>query len=131
MKVKAKGISAERELVHLFWKSGWTAVRVAGSGAIKYPCPDVLASNNLRKVAVECKTVKDSVYIDKKQVEELKLFATAFGAEPWIGLKFARNQWFFLAAGELKETKSGFSANLELCRLKGLLFEQLVETKAF
>lgn len=131
MKAKAKGIGAERELVHLFWNAGWTAIRVAGSGAIKYPCPDVLASNNLRKIAVECKTVKDAVYINKKQIEELKKFAVAFGAEAWVGLRFDKKDWFFLSTEDLKETNAGFSANLASCRMKGLLFEQLVEAKAF
>ena len=32
---KSKGISAERELIHKFWGTGWAAVRVAGRGAIK------------------------------------------------------------------------------------------------
>ncbi|MBW2967284.1 Holliday junction resolvase, partial [Candidatus Woesearchaeota archaeon] len=37
MNRKAKGLSAERELIHMFWKNGWSALRVAASGAIKYP----------------------------------------------------------------------------------------------
>jgi Holliday junction resolvase len=55
MKLKAKGSNAERELVHMFWDKGWAAIRVAGSGSSQYPSPDVLAGNNLRKLAVECK----------------------------------------------------------------------------
>ena len=55
--LKAKGINAERELVHLFHKFGWSAVRIAGSGSSKYPCPDVLAGNGFRRIAIEAKAI--------------------------------------------------------------------------
>ncbi len=128
MSRKSKGIGAERELIHLFWATdGWTAVRVAGSGAIKYPCPDVLAGNGMRRLAVECKSTKDRrKYLTQKEVEELKFFASRFGAEPWIGVRFNGLRWFFLGIEELKKTKSGFAVSEELARNKGLLFEQLV-----
>ena len=60
MSRKSKGINAERELIHLFWKTNsWTAVRIAGSGSSKYPCPDILAANISRKIAIEAKSTKD------------------------------------------------------------------------
>lgn len=128
---KAKGTAAERELVHLFWANGWAALRSAGSGAIRYPVPDIVAANNIRKVAIECKTVKDAVYIDKKEIDDLKIFSNAFGAEGWVGLRFGQEsgqgKWFFLGVEELKATKTGFTANLALCQMKGLLFEQLIK----
>ena len=56
MSRKSKGINAERELIHIFWKTkSWAACRVAGSGAIKYPAPDVLAGNGNILLAIECK----------------------------------------------------------------------------
>ena len=54
---KKKGINAERELIHMFWAEKWAAIRVAGSGSSKYPSPDILAGNNLRKLAIECKAI--------------------------------------------------------------------------
>jgi Holliday junction resolvase len=126
---KSKGMDAERELIHLFWRTGnWTAVRVAGSGAIKYPCPDVLAGNCLRRLAVECKSSKKRrKYLTDKEVKELMIFARCFGAEPWIGVRFDGINWFFLGLNELKKTKNGFVISEDLARKKGLLFEQLVE----
>ena len=53
MSRKSKGINAERSLIHKFWAHNWAAIRVAGSGSSKYPSPDVLAGNNLRKLAIE------------------------------------------------------------------------------
>ena len=59
MSRKSKGINAERDLIHKFWNvEGWSAVRVAGSGSMKYPSADVLATNKLRRLAIECKTSK-------------------------------------------------------------------------
>ena len=60
MSLKSKGINGERELIHKFWNTNsWAAVRVAGSGSMKYPSADILASNKLRKLAIECKVIKE------------------------------------------------------------------------
>ena len=82
MNTKAKGSSAERELVHLFWRTeSWACFRAAGSGSTKYPCPDLIAGNNLRKLAIEVKNPgKDYKHLTKEQIEELQQFATTFGA---------------------------------------------------
>jgi len=74
MSKKSKGIGAERELIHSFWATNeWVAHRIAGSGSSKYPSPDIIASNNIRKLAIECKTCSEkTVYIKKKEIEELK-----------------------------------------------------------
>lgn len=129
MSKKSVGIAAERELIHMFWKvPGWSAVRVAGSGAIKYPCPDVLAGNGARRLAIECKSTQgDYKHLSGEQVADLKTFARRFGAEPWIGIRFSRKQWFFIGMDELNATAQGFSVSEDLARKKGLLFEQLVE----
>lgn len=123
---KKKGTNAERELVHMFWKRGWAAVRVAGSGSSHYPSPDVLAGNNLRKLAIECKAVgADSRYISIEQIEDLVSFSRLFGAEPWVGLRFNREEWLFVGIEDLEKTASSYAVNLESAKRKGLLFEEL------
>ena len=53
MSRKSKGINAERDLIHKFWGTGkWSAVRIAGSGSMKYPSADILATNKLRTLAI-------------------------------------------------------------------------------
>lgn len=52
MGLKQKGTIAERELIHLFWKNNIPAVRVAGSGSMRYPSPDILAGTPLKKFAI-------------------------------------------------------------------------------
>src|SRR3989338_2511232 len=132
MSRKSKGISAERELIHLFWQNGWAAIRVAGSGAIKYPVPDLLAANNLRRIAVECKSTKSrQQYLDQKQIQDLQEFATKFGAEAWLGVRYNRIGWRFFSIEDLKKTEKGFSANLSLADLKGLTLGELVEKKVY
>jgi len=126
MNAKAKGTGAERELIHFFWKNEWAAVRIAGSGSMRYPSPDILASNNRRKVAIECKTSKSKYqYLTKDEIDELKKFSTLFGAEPWVGIKFKTN-WFFLSLDDLKETDKNFVASIELAKQKGLTFNELL-----
>lgn len=129
MSRKGKGSSAERQLVHKFWETNeWVAHRIAGSGSNKYPSPDIIASNNIRKLVVECKASKDkSVYLTKKEIHELQRFSQMFGAEAWVGLKFDRQEWFFLTTEDLKETPKNFCGSLEICKMKGLLFEELIK----
>ena len=123
---KAKGTGAEREIIHLLWKTGqWAAVRVAGSGSIKYPTPDILASNNLRKVAIEVKATKETAqYIDKKQVQELGEFSRLFGAEAWIAVRFDNRGWYFVSLEELRETQGAFVLDYEKAKSIGMTFEE-------
>ncbi|MEK6876076.1 MAG: Holliday junction resolvase Hjc, partial [Nanoarchaeota archaeon] len=89
MSLKSKGINAERELVHMFWAKDWACLRIAGSGSSRYPSPDLLAGNKLRRLAVECKVTKEkSKYFDKESISSLRKFADVFGAEPWVAVKF-------------------------------------------
>lgn len=127
MSRKSKGIDAERDLVHKFNESGWVCVRVAGSGSMKYPSPDILAGNNLRKVVIECKTTKDkSKYLTKKEVDDLVYFARVFGAEPWIGVRLAGNPWLFISIEDMDISDKSYSITLEKAKLKGLSFEEFI-----
>ena len=125
---KHKGTEVERELVSLFWENGWSAVRVAGSGSMKFPSPDVLAGKpGGRIVVIECKLVNksDKKYFTKKEIEELNHFAKIFNAEPWVYIKFGKEKLgFFITLEDLEEKNSSFLATLDLARNKGLLFEE-------
>lgn len=125
---KKKGSNAERELIHLFWATNrWTACRVAGSGSMRYPAPDILAHREGLSLAIECKcTSSDYQYLEKREVEELAKFAKLSGARPLIAVKFFRAEWRFLDPADLKDSGSSLVVTPELAGLKGLLFEELV-----
>ena len=126
MNRKAKGLNAERELVGLFWKAGWAAIRVAGSGSSRYPSPDVIAGTPSRKLAIECKTSKESrKYFSEEDIQQILTFSRVFNAEPWIGVRFDKKDWFFLSLEDLTKTNKGYVVNEDLTRMKGLLFEEL------
>ncbi len=125
---KSKGTNAERELIHLFWQSGWAAFRAAGSGSMRYPCPDIIAGNNVKKFAIECKTSADTKkYLTKDEINDLKKFSTMFGAQAWVGVRFNNLEWFFLTLEDLEETENSFAVSIELAKRKGLTFNQLIE----
>ena len=127
MSQKSKGTNAERELVHLLWKRGVAAIRVAGSGSSRYPSPDILAGTIERKFAIECKSLKGTTkYLPKDEVMALQEFSNLFGCEAWIGVRFARNEWFFVAPDDLHETKESYVVSLETVKVKGLLLEELL-----
>jgi len=129
MSRKSKGINAERDLIHKFWGTGkWSAVRIAGSGSMRYPSADVLATNKLRRLAIECKTVKEPwKYIEKEDIEQLKVFANLFNAEPYIAIKFNKKEWLFLTLEDLEETDKAFMINTKKAEIKGILFEELIK----
>jgi len=124
---KAKGSNAERDLIHKFNENGWVAIRSAGSGSQQYPSPDILAGNNLRRVAVECKATADTKkYLTKKEVDELVFFANKFGAEAWIAVKFDRMDWYFINIEDLEKTDKSYSIDIPMAKRKGLSFEQVI-----
>jgi Holliday junction resolvase len=128
MSRKSKGINAERDLIHKFWSSNWAAIRIAGSGSMRYPSADIIATNKLRKLAIECKTSKKSgKYIEKDAIEQLKEFAELFNAEPYVAVKFNREEWLFLTLEDLEETNKNFMINTEKAKIKGILFEELIK----
>lgn len=126
--MKQKGSNAERELIELFWKSGWAAHRIAGSGSSRFPSPDVIAGNFKKKFAIECKATKSSnQYVSKEQAKALQNFSEIFGAEPWIGVRFDREDWYFVPLQEMKLTpQDNLVLNLNKAKLLGLKFEELI-----
>ena len=90
----------------MFWNKEWACLRIAGSGSIKYPSPDLLVGNGLRKLAIECKITKHQTkYFEHKEILALKKFAEIFGAEPWLAVKFKGQEWFFITPEDLKITE--------------------------
>lgn len=128
MSTKSRGINAERDLIHRFWAAGWGAMRAAGSGSSQFPAPDVIASNNARTIAIECKlTTQSRQYFTKQEVAELVYFAEKFGAEPWLAVKFFRQPWHFFTVEDAVETKAGHHVvTLEQAKSRGVTFEELL-----
>ena len=125
VKRKSKGSNAERELIHLFWKNKWAAMRAAST---KHPCPDIIAGNNLRRYAIECKVTKDiRQYFTKNEIKELKEFANLFGAIPLIAIKFNNVNWFFFGLEDLRETEQNYVVSLKEANTKGLLFKDIIQ----
>ena len=132
MSGKSKGSRTERELLHMFWETGHFCLRVAGSGSMPFPCPDLLAGKKGRVFAIECKSGKGDKrrYIDIKQVEELKEFSKGFGADAWVGARFNGMDWYFLRIQDLGRSKSAYYIDKELALSKGISFSQLISEKA-
>jgi|SRR3989344_1762137 len=125
---KAKGSRTERELLHMFWENRWFCLRVAGSGSMPFPCPDLLAGKKERSLAIECKSGKTTRYITEQQINELVEFAKGFGAEPWVGIRFNGMDWYFLKPHQLgRNGGKHFFISKELASKKGQTFPQLLD----
>ncbi|MDP7180382.1 MAG: Holliday junction resolvase Hjc [Candidatus Woesearchaeota archaeon] len=105
MSRKSKGINAERELVHFFWKHGLAALRVAGSGSMRYPAPDVIVGNPKKRVVIECKACKGKIqYFTAQEIKELSEFAALFDALPYVGVRFDNKGWIFQHIKDLRKS---------------------------
>lgn len=130
MNRKAKGIAGERELIHFFWREGWAAFRCAASGAIRYPVPDIIAGNNIRKIAIEVKTVSGKYkYFPAKEILDLQTFADKFGSEAWLAIKFKNRGWFFVSPEDLEKTPSQFGVSFAICERRGLSLQEVIGKK--
>ena len=125
---KAKGSRTERELFHKLWAEGWATIRAAGSGSTTRPCPDLLASNGTRTLAIECKALKDSKkYFESREIEELISFSSGFGAEAWIGIRFDSKDWFFVLASDVPQSKGKrLVLTMDFVQKEGKKFEELL-----
>lgn len=129
MSRKSKGCDAERELIHLFWQTDeWAACRVAGSGSIKYPAPDVIAASRTKRLAIECKASKGHYqYFDKQEIIELQQFAHKTAAEPVIAMRFNQQPWYFFTPADLEETDKNFVITRDHLQKRGKLFKELTQ----
>lgn len=93
----AKGDRRERELVNRLDELGFAVMRAPASGsATSRELPDVLAGMSGRFFAIEVKaSAGQPIYLDGKEVYDLVYFARNFGAEPRIGVRFDREDWYF------------------------------------
>ena len=124
---KAKGTAGERELIHFLNDNGWSAIRSAGSGSMKYPSPDLLAGNAIRRLAIECKVTADKKkYFSPDEVEQLRFFSRNFGAEAWIAVHFPSQPWYFIMLEDLENTGNSFALSLERAQSIGLTKEELI-----
>ena len=127
MNLKAKGTRGERELVKFFNEAGWVCIRAAGSGSSRYPAPDLLAGNAIRRLAIECKMIgSEKKYFVQEEIDQLQTFAQKFGAESWIGIRFPAEEWYFLMLEDLEKTGTNWAISVELAKRKGLKFEELI-----
>ncbi len=113
--MKKKGSRVERELVELFWSNGFAALRTPGSGVSTYPCPDVIASNGKKTLALEVKYKANlPIYIQTQRINDLLTFSKIFGATPLIAVKLPRKDWKFIKIDDLKRTKNGYKVDSDV-----------------
>lgn len=127
MNRKAKGTKGERELVKFFNDNNWACNRIAGSGSSRYPSPDLIAGNAIRRVAIECKVTKDNKkYFQNAEIEQLRTFSQLFGAESWVAVKFPTEPWYFLMLEDLQDTGGNWVVSIKLAKRRGLKAEELI-----
>tara|TARA_Y100000310_G_C20349886_1_gene653816 strand:+ start:133 stop:540 length:408 start_codon:yes stop_codon:yes gene_type:complete len=124
---KVKGSKAERELFHWLWKNFGPCIRSAGSGSTPKPCPDLIASNGKRALAIECKSTKgDKVYLKSQEIADLMDFSLSFGAEAWLGFRFDNRGWLFIEASKVEKSQGkSYYMSYSLLKKNGYVLDEL------
>lgn len=106
----SKGARRERELLSELNKKGYVGLRAPSSGSTtQRELPDIIAGKGGDSLAIEVKaSSKDKIYVDKTEINDLKIFSDAFGSEYYIGVKFNYCDWMFFKKEELHETKKSY-----------------------
>lgn len=138
-----KGSRNERELVNLLDAGGFAVMRApASGGATERELPDMLAGNGDAFYAIEAKSSSDDViYIDGREIAELKYFSRNFGATALVGVKFDivygdpaygvddNPGWYFFHPDDLYVTEGG---NYRIKKSKalesGITFQELLKS---
>lgn len=125
-----KGANAERELLHLLYNEGFAVVRVAGSGAAKFPEPDCLAFRKTQKFAFECKARSGRyLNIPKEQMESLVAWSEKAGMPAYVAWKIPRKGWLFIRPEDFVPRRKGYAIDIDSAMKKGKTFEELVGKK--
>lgn len=127
----AKGDRRERELVNRLDELGFAVMRAPASGsATSRELPDVLAGDGSVFYAIEVKaSAGKPIYLDGKEVYDLVYFGRNFGAQPRIGVRFDREDWYFFdpRGEEIHETDGGnYRIKKETALEHGTPLEELV-----
>ena len=126
--MKHKGTAAERELLKMFWGSNLACIRIAGSGSLPLPCPDLLASNGTKTFAIECKAGNTLPrYITNEQISELLTFSKMFGAIPLVAYKVPYKGWRFFHPDDLEKTDKNHIINHGVLEKKSKFFLDLIK----
>lgn len=127
MSNKSRGCNYERQLVDLLHDAGFAAVRVAGSGAMPLPCPDIVACRRGMILAIECKTTrKNQVYISNDQMDDLNQYSKLAGAKPLVAVRFPHHHWSFFSPSTIPKTDgSVYVVSRQLAARRGLTLADL------
>ena len=106
-----KGSAFERAVKSKLEEDGWIAIRSAGSKK-----PDLIAAKDRKIIVIECKSTKNSiVYLEEREIENLKKTAEQFGAESLFAVKHVKNKnWFIIAMDNVEKTDKGYRIKLDI-----------------
>ena len=125
-----KGSRRERELVNSLNREGFAVMRAPASGsATDREQPDVHPGNLEAVYAIEGKSSGDDIiYIDGEEIEKLMVYSTSTGARMRIGVRFDREDWYFLHPSQADFTRGGnYKVTLEMAKEKGQTIHDLKE----
>jgi Holliday junction resolvase len=71
--------------------------------------------------------LKHRKYFPIEEIKQLSNFASYFGAEQWLAIKFNGRSWTFVNPEDLVQAKNSYVFTVEDIERKGVSFNQLIE----
>ncbi|MEM2739356.1 MAG: Holliday junction resolvase Hjc [Candidatus Bathyarchaeia archaeon] len=128
-----RGTDYERLLARRLSRLGFAVVRAPSSGSgTKMDRPDIIAGRRGLVIAIEVKTTsKRKIYVREGGVEQLIRFSEAFGATPYIAVKFkgSGRDWLLIHPQYLRREGGTYSISLEEASRIGIAPESLILRK--
>lgn len=132
MSASRKGDRRERELVNKLDENEFAVMRAPASGsATDRELPDVLVGDGGDFYAIEAKSSSgDPIYIQEEEIDALQFFASNFGADAIVGVRFDREDWYFFYIDDLYVTPGGnYRVKKETAIEDGIPFIDLFNTE--
>lgn len=122
-RLKKRGYDAERELVQMFRRVGFEALRIPVSAPSNEPFPDVFAVKGDCIIAFEVKSQERYTYFKRKQINKLFRFLEVHKYYPRryavLASKFKYKDWTF----QIVDKKQDYSIRA----MEGLTLKKLLE----
>lgn len=131
---KKRATDYERKLGEIFWENGFGVMRApASSGTTNIRRPDLLVGSAKKNLtfAIEVKTSRQNqFYVTKKQLSGLQEFASCFGAEPYLAVKFVgkRMDFMFLKVPDdlILSKGESYRVDIDMVKEKAMEFSSLI-----
>ncbi len=109
----AKGSRSERELLGIFYVSGYSVIRAAGSG-VSALGPDLVVMRKGECLSIECKAWdRGSLSLEPDQYMKLVEWERNTDGQTYVAWKIKNRGWYFIRLDEFTKGESNYNVTMK------------------